>query len=202
MFFAEGFYGHDDALYGAARLLRIVADSGTTRASELLADVPEFVSTPEIRVDCPDDLKFAHRRARRRALPRDARRHRRRRRARAVRRRLGPDPRVEHAAGARRALRGAHAGAPRRDPRRDGGWLRAAGRDASDVTTRRWLVSARWSPSALAPARSGRVSARAVRRLPLVRRARRARRSGARASSNATVLRAGSFARRRRCSRS
>jgi phosphomannomutase / phosphoglucomutase len=57
MFFAEGFYGHDDALYGAARLLRIVADSGKGVA-ELLADVPKFVSTPEIRVDCPDDLKF------------------------------------------------------------------------------------------------------------------------------------------------
>jgi len=58
MFFSEGFYGHDDALYGAARLLRIVADSGKT-VDELLADVPKFVSTPEIRVDCPDDRKFA-----------------------------------------------------------------------------------------------------------------------------------------------
>jgi phosphomannomutase/phosphoglucomutase len=57
MFFREGFYGHDDALYGAARLLRIVADSGRT-VRELLADVPEFVSTPEIRVDCPDTMKF------------------------------------------------------------------------------------------------------------------------------------------------
>jgi phosphomannomutase/phosphoglucomutase len=57
MFFTEGFYGHDDALYGAARLLRIVADSGRT-VRDLLADVPHFVSTPEIRVDCPDDLKF------------------------------------------------------------------------------------------------------------------------------------------------
>jgi phosphomannomutase / phosphoglucomutase len=57
MFFAEGFYGHDDALYGAARLLRIVADSGRTVA-ELLADVPPFVSTPEIRVECGDDRKF------------------------------------------------------------------------------------------------------------------------------------------------
>ncbi len=57
MFFTEGFYGHDDALYGAARLLRIVADSGRT-VRELLADVPEFVSTPEIRVDCDDDRKF------------------------------------------------------------------------------------------------------------------------------------------------
>jgi phosphomannomutase/phosphoglucomutase len=58
MFFGEGFYGHDDALYGAARLLRIIADSGRT-VRELLADVPEFVSTPEIRVDCADDRKFA-----------------------------------------------------------------------------------------------------------------------------------------------
>ncbi|MFL5508905.1 MAG: phosphomannomutase/phosphoglucomutase [Gemmatimonadaceae bacterium] len=57
MFFSEGFYGFDDALYGAARLLRIIAQSGKS-VSELLADVPRFVSTPEIRVDCPDDLKF------------------------------------------------------------------------------------------------------------------------------------------------
>ncbi|MCC6927421.1 MAG: phosphomannomutase/phosphoglucomutase [Gemmatimonadaceae bacterium] len=57
MFFAEGFYGHDDALYGAARLLRIVADSGRS-LRELLADVPPFFSTPEIRVDCGDDRKF------------------------------------------------------------------------------------------------------------------------------------------------
>lgn len=58
MFFAEGYYGHDDALYGAARLLRIVADSGR-RVSELLGDVPKFVSTPELRVDVPEARKFA-----------------------------------------------------------------------------------------------------------------------------------------------
>lgn len=57
MFFAEGFYGFDDALYGAARLIRIVADSGKS-VRELLADVPRFVSTPEIRVHCDDDKKF------------------------------------------------------------------------------------------------------------------------------------------------
>jgi phosphomannomutase / phosphoglucomutase len=57
MFFTEGFYGHDDALYGAARLLRIVADSERT-VGELLADVPAFVTTPEIRVECGDDRKF------------------------------------------------------------------------------------------------------------------------------------------------
>ncbi|HSU97102.1 MAG TPA: phosphomannomutase/phosphoglucomutase [Gemmatimonadaceae bacterium] len=57
MYFSEGWYGFDDALYGAARLLKIVADSGSS-IHELLADVPRFVSTPEIRVNCPDDRKF------------------------------------------------------------------------------------------------------------------------------------------------
>jgi phosphomannomutase/phosphoglucomutase len=58
MFFREGFYGHDDALYGAARVLRILAASGKS-VSEMLADVPVFVSTPELRVDCADDIKFS-----------------------------------------------------------------------------------------------------------------------------------------------
>ena len=57
MFFAEGWYGFDDAMYGAARLLRIVADSGKS-VKQTMADVPKFISTPEIRVDCPDDVKF------------------------------------------------------------------------------------------------------------------------------------------------
>ena len=58
MFFGEGFYGHDDALYGAARLLRILADAKQT-VKQFLADVPRFVSTPELRIDCPDDRKEA-----------------------------------------------------------------------------------------------------------------------------------------------
>jgi phosphomannomutase / phosphoglucomutase len=57
MFFTEGFYGHDDALYGAARLIRILAASGTT-LSAMLADVPKFVSTPELRVDVDESRKF------------------------------------------------------------------------------------------------------------------------------------------------
>lgn len=57
MFFNEGFYGHDDALYGGARLLRILADDGRS-VEAMLADVPKFVSTPELRVDCPDERKF------------------------------------------------------------------------------------------------------------------------------------------------
>ncbi len=57
MFFAEGWYGFDDAMYGAARLLRIIADTGQS-VRQMMADVPKFVSTPEIRVDCPDEVKF------------------------------------------------------------------------------------------------------------------------------------------------
>jgi phosphomannomutase/phosphoglucomutase len=57
MFFSEGFYGHDDALYAAARLMRILASEGQ-HIDELLADVPKFVSTPEIRVECPEEIKF------------------------------------------------------------------------------------------------------------------------------------------------
>src|SRR5207253_10837622 len=57
MFFSEGFYGHDDALYGAARLLKILAARKET-IKQALADVPEYVSTPEIRIDVPEELKF------------------------------------------------------------------------------------------------------------------------------------------------
>lgn len=57
MFFSEGWYGFDDAMYGAARLLRIVADTGKS-VKEMMKDVPRFVSTPEIRIDCADDIKF------------------------------------------------------------------------------------------------------------------------------------------------
>ena len=58
MFFTEGFYGHDDALYAAARILRIVSSSaGSVR--DLLADVPSYFSTPELRIECGDEKKFA-----------------------------------------------------------------------------------------------------------------------------------------------
>ena len=57
MFFSEGFYGHDDALYGAARLLRILA-AGKQTIKQALADVPDFVSTPEIRIDVDEEKKF------------------------------------------------------------------------------------------------------------------------------------------------
>lgn len=57
MFFADRYYGYDDAMYAACRLLEIVANSGKP-LSHQLAGIPKLVSTPELRIDCPDDLKF------------------------------------------------------------------------------------------------------------------------------------------------
>jgi len=57
MFFADRYYGFDDALYAACRLLEIISKSGQPLSAQL-AGVPKTISTPEIRVDCPDDAKF------------------------------------------------------------------------------------------------------------------------------------------------
>jgi phosphomannomutase/phosphoglucomutase len=57
IFFADRYFGYDDAIYAACRMLEIVAKVGRP-LSELLADLPPAVNTPEIRVDCPDDVKF------------------------------------------------------------------------------------------------------------------------------------------------
>ena len=57
MFFADGYYGFDDALYAACRLMEIVARSGKPLSAQL-SKVPKTVSTPELRNDCPDETKF------------------------------------------------------------------------------------------------------------------------------------------------
>ncbi len=57
MFFGDDYYGYDDALYSACRLVDVVARSGGP-LSGLLANVPRLASTPEIRVECGDEMKF------------------------------------------------------------------------------------------------------------------------------------------------
>jgi phosphomannomutase / phosphoglucomutase len=57
MFFGGDWFGFDDALFAAARLLEIVSRAPRGLAP-LLADQPATFATPEIRVDCPDDRKF------------------------------------------------------------------------------------------------------------------------------------------------
>ena len=63
LFFADRYYGYDDAIYAACRLVEILkkfksgGDHSVT-ASTLIADLPRTYNTPEIRFDCPDHLKF------------------------------------------------------------------------------------------------------------------------------------------------
>jgi len=58
MFFADRYYGFDDAIYAACRLMEIVSNSGQPLSAQL-AGLPQTIATPEIRFDCPDELKFA-----------------------------------------------------------------------------------------------------------------------------------------------
>lgn len=58
MFFADEYYGFDDALYAAARLLRILSNTNAG-LDELLNDIPKYYATPEIRVKSSDEDKFA-----------------------------------------------------------------------------------------------------------------------------------------------
>ncbi|MCC7339973.1 MAG: phosphomannomutase/phosphoglucomutase [Bryobacterales bacterium] len=58
MFFADGYYGYDDALYAALRLIDIVSRSGRPLSAQL-EGVPAMHATPEIRVDSEDETKFA-----------------------------------------------------------------------------------------------------------------------------------------------
>ncbi len=58
MFFGGDYYGFDDALFAAARLLEIVSRQPFGLAT-LLADLPETFATPELRVEWPEESKFA-----------------------------------------------------------------------------------------------------------------------------------------------
>jgi phosphomannomutase/phosphoglucomutase len=63
LFFADRYFGYDDAIYAACRIVEILknlkSDKGTSASlSSLLADLPRTFNTPEIRFDCPDDSKF------------------------------------------------------------------------------------------------------------------------------------------------
>ncbi|HJR76509.1 MAG TPA: phosphomannomutase/phosphoglucomutase [Nitrospiraceae bacterium] len=57
MFFADRYFGYDDAVYASCRLVEILASSNK-KLSQLVGDLPPTVVTPEIRVDCPDHIKF------------------------------------------------------------------------------------------------------------------------------------------------
>jgi len=57
IFFKDGFFGFDDGIYVSFRLVQLLSRQNKP-LSELVDALPSFVSTPEIRIDCPDDKKF------------------------------------------------------------------------------------------------------------------------------------------------
>jgi phosphomannomutase/phosphoglucomutase len=57
IFFADRYFGYDDAIYASCRLIELLSKTDQ-KLSELLSDVPRKFITPEIRVDCPDEIKF------------------------------------------------------------------------------------------------------------------------------------------------
>ena len=58
LFFGDRYFGYDDAIYAGARLLYILSKTDKS-VSDLLSGVPQMATTPEIRIHCPDDQKFA-----------------------------------------------------------------------------------------------------------------------------------------------
>ncbi|MBI4709939.1 MAG: phosphomannomutase/phosphoglucomutase, partial [Nitrospirae bacterium] len=59
LFFADRYFGYDDAIYASLRLLEIIKKAGQPYSTKaLLKDAPRMTSTPEIRFDCPDEIKF------------------------------------------------------------------------------------------------------------------------------------------------
>ena len=57
IFFADRYFGYDDAIYASLRLVELLAKSGK-KLTELLADLPKTFVTEEIRIDCPEEIKF------------------------------------------------------------------------------------------------------------------------------------------------
>ncbi len=57
IFFADSYYGFDDALYAAVRLLKILSESSQNLA-QMRDSLPQMVNTPEIRFPCDEDRKF------------------------------------------------------------------------------------------------------------------------------------------------
>ena len=57
IFFADGYYGFDDALYAAIRLINVLVGSGSSLA-DLHDQLPVLVNTPELRFPCSEERKF------------------------------------------------------------------------------------------------------------------------------------------------
>ena len=109
-FFKERWYGFDDGIYAAARLLEILAADVEGRTpQQIFASLPKGVSTPELKIQMAEGEHYAFiERFQKKAKFEGARVTTHRWRARGLAGRLGPGARVEHHAGAGVALRCRH----------------------------------------------------------------------------------------------
>jgi phosphomannomutase/phosphoglucomutase len=57
IFFKDGYFGFDDGIYVSLRIAQVLSGQNKT-LGQLVEELPKFVSTPEIRIDCPDEEKF------------------------------------------------------------------------------------------------------------------------------------------------
>ena len=58
IFFSDRYYGYDDGIYASLRLIELLSKS-TKKLSDYVSEIPKYISTPEIRIDCiDDDTKF------------------------------------------------------------------------------------------------------------------------------------------------
>lgn len=57
IFYADKYFGYDDALYAAIRLINILQKANQS-LSEIINALPKVYNTPEIRIDCSDEIKF------------------------------------------------------------------------------------------------------------------------------------------------
>ena len=113
IFFKERWFGFDDGIYSAARLLEILSQDKRD-AEHVFSAFPSDISTPEINITVTDENKFRliERLQRRRHLGR-RQPHHPGRRARRLSQGLGPGTRLQHHAGAGAALRSGHRGRAR-----------------------------------------------------------------------------------------
>ena len=57
IFFAKDYYGFDDAFYAAVKVLEII-NNNDKKLSDLVDEIPGVFNTPEIRIECDDNIKF------------------------------------------------------------------------------------------------------------------------------------------------
>lgn len=58
IFIADGYYGYDDAIFAAVRLITVLAQPGGQSLAEIRDALPQMLNTPELRFECPEDRKF------------------------------------------------------------------------------------------------------------------------------------------------